>query len=73
MYLDIANDFHKHPNFFYRLFERDSLPKSDFLKELADKYNVNINYILTGKGQKYITETEEEVLSRKLESASYFV
>jgi len=35
-------------------------PSPLYLFALLDKFNINVNYILSGKGNPFLTETEEE-------------
>ncbi len=41
----------------YRNYEKDiRYPRSDYLIPLIEAYNININWLLTGKGKKYLTD-----------------
>ena len=42
------------------LINDDSLPSSGLLARILEKYSVNINWVLTGKGPKYL-QTEPEI------------
>lgn len=51
----------------YSTYERgDRKPSADVFEKLARKYNVNINYLLTGKGSMFITDAEKPLLTFKV-------
>lgn len=42
-------------------YERDKVkPSSEILSKLAEIHNLNINWLLTGKGDMFLDETEEK-------------
>lgn len=51
----------------YGSYERgDRKPSADVLEKLVTKFNVNINYLLTGKGSMFITDNEKPLLTFKV-------
>lgn len=51
----------------YSTYERgDNRPSIDVLEKLVVKFNININYLLTGKGSMFITDQEKPLLTFKV-------
>lgn len=49
-----------HPSTFANYMKGDSKPNSEALKKICETYNVNINWLLTGVGDKYIDNNGPE-------------
>ena len=51
----------------YSTYERgDNKPSVDVLEKLVDRHNININYLLTGKGSMFIADNDKPLITFKV-------
>ena len=45
---------------FSSFFQRNSIPKADIMRNISDEYGVNLNWLITGEGEMFLSKDPED-------------
>lgn len=69
---DFAKTLNKTSSYFSQYFKKGNSFGSDLLKEIADKHNININWLLTGRGNMLVDSKDNvEIVDSTMQPVPY--